>query len=348
MPNNVSAELISIGTEILLGEITDTNSVFMARALRDLGINVFYMISVGDNQDRIAATIRQSLTRSDIVITCGGLGPTIDDMTRQSIADATDRDLVFKQNLLDQIAARFEKYNVKMSDNNKRQAYLPANAITVENPVGTAPAFIVETDDNKCVVSLPGVPREMKYLLTEKIIPYLRDKYDINEQIILARILKTAGIGESTLDTMIGTEILERSNPTVGLAAHSGQIDIRITAKADTRDAALALITPVEAEIRRRSGNYIFGADDDKLEVAFANLLRKNNATLAVSETGLGSVISDRLSPHLGDLIQGISTFVAPTDLAKTLAMPPSSLLTTLAAATAVTTRETSGSTICI
>lgn len=347
MSQDVNAELVSIGTEILLGEITDTNSVFMARALRDIGVNVFYLISVGDNLGRIADVIRTSLSRSDIVITCGGLGPTVDDMTRQAIANATDRDLVFHQFLLDQITERFEKYGVEMTDNNRRQAYLPADAVVVENPVGTAPAFIVEVG-NKCVVSLPGVPREMKYLLTERVIPFLRDKYGISEQTILARILKTAGIGESSLDTLIGTDILEAPNPTVGLAAHSGQIDIRITAKANTRAEAETLIAPTEAMIRGRAGEHIFGADEDELETVFAALLRANNQTLAVSETGISGVITKRLAPAMGELIVGTETHESPTALASAYALTEATSLQEMAERAATALRKRIGSDVCI
>lgn len=347
MAADVSAELVSIGTEILLGEITDTNAVFMARALRDLGVNVFYMISVGDNQGRIADVIRTSLGRSDIVMTCGGLGPTVDDMTRRGVADATDRELVFHEDLLDMIAARFEKYGVQMTENNRQQAYLPAGAIAIENPVGTAPAFIVEVGA-KCVVSLPGVPREMKYLLQERVIPFLREKYGITEQVILARVLKTAGIGESSLDTMIGREILEGHNPTVGLAAHSGQIDVRITAKADTRAQALALIEPVEATIRQQAGGYIFGADADQLEDVFAALLREHGASLALTEAGIGTSIYERLAEPLGEVLVLAEAHDSPETLAVALGVGENLPLEALAERAAQQLRERTGCTVSI
>jgi len=343
----VSAELVSIGTEILLGEITDTNSVFMARALRDIGVNVFYMISVGDNRERIANVIRTSLGRSEIVITCGGLGPTVDDMTRQSVADATERDLVFHQELLDVIAERFNRYGVQMTENNRQQAYLPAGAVVVENPVGTAPAYIVEVGD-KCVVSLPGVPREMKYLLQETVIPFLREKYGITEQVILARVLKTAGIGESSLDTMIGREILEGHNPTVGLAAHSGQIDVRVTAKASTRAQAQGLIAPVEAAIRERAGDYIFGVDDERLEDVFALLLREHEVTLAITETGIGGVIREQLAEAMGEVLVGSEVYDSPDMLREALGLDVDVTLAVLAEKAAQRLRARTGSVVSI
>lgn len=295
---NLNAEVISIGTEILLGEITDTNSVYIARVLRDLGINLYYMTSVGDNEKRIADAVRTALSRANIVITCGGLGPTIDDMTRQGVAIATERTLEFHQFLLDQIATRFASFRVEMTENNRRQAYLPERAIVIENPVGTAPSFIVEHNKN-IVISLPGVPREMKFLMNEKVVPFLRQRYQLG--IIKAHVLKVAGIGESTLDSLIGQELLEQSNPTVGLAAHQGQIDIRITAKADTEAEADQMIASIEKQLRQKVDEFIFGTDDDTLENALVNALSAHHATVAVSETGIGDAISAKIRSAIKD-----------------------------------------------
>lgn len=295
MSNDVNAEIIAIGTEILLGEITDTNSVFIARALRDIGVNLFFMTSVGDNEDRIESSIRIALSRAQVVITCGGLGPTVDDMTRQGVARATERGLTFHQHLLDAIAQRFNGFKMQMTENNRRQAYVPDDALIIENPVGTAPAFAVEVGD-KVVISLPGVPREMKYLFTERVIPYLREKYQLGGKIIKARVLKTAGIGESMLDDAIGKELLEASNPTVGLAAHSGQVDVRITAKADTEAEADAMIADFDAKLRARIGRYIFGADEATIDRALVDTLLTHNATVLTMETGIEPIIGARLN----------------------------------------------------
>lgn len=334
MTTKISAEIISIGTEILLGEITDTNSVFLAKVLRDMGIDVYYMISVGDNKQRIADTVRTSLARADIVITCGGLGPTVDDMTRAGVAAATNRELVFHQDLLAMIAARFERYRVRMTENNRQQAYLPAGAQVIENPVGTAPAFIVDVG-NKIVASLPGVPREMKFLMTEKVVPYMRDKYSITEQVILGRILKTGGIGESSLDDVLGDDLLTASNPTVGLAAHSGQIDIRITAKADTREQASAMINEVEQLVRARAGDYIFGVDDDRLEDAFAEMLQTHGATIAISETGIDQIVYERLAAPMGQMLTHVEAYNAPAALQAALNLNEDASLQTMAEAAA-------------
>lgn len=321
MSSNIKAEIIAIGTEILLGEITDTNSVYLARTLRDIGVNLYFMTSVGDNEGRIADSIRLALSRADVVITCGGLGPTIDDMTRQGVAAATNRGLTFHQHLLDQIAARFSGFRVQMTENNRRQAYVPDEAIIVENPVGTAPSFIVEVGD-KCVISLPGVPREMKFLFIESIVPYLRKRYGLSGDIIKARLLKVAGIGESALDEMIGTELLEASNPTVGLAAHSGQIDVRITAKAASQAEADQMIGVVEAQLRQRIGSYVFGVDTDTIEGALVNMLRADSGSIAIIEAGIDPVISGRLRSVDESVVKQVQHYPTPAQLAGALGFP--------------------------
>lgn len=316
MPKNINAEIIAIGTEILLGEITDTNSVYIARLLRDIGLNLYYMTSVGDNEQRISDTIRIALSRAQVVITCGGLGPTIDDMTRQGVATATNRDLVFHQDLLDKIAERFTTFRAQMTDNNRRQAFLPADAIVIENPVGTAPSYIVE-HEGKIIISLPGVPREMKFLMTESVIPYLREHFNLGNGIIKARVLRTAGIGESLLDSQIGNKLLEANNPTVGLAAHTGQVDVRITAKADSETQADEMIAVVETELRSKIGRFIFGTDQDQIEIILSQILSDRHASVAISETGIGNPISNLLSsvPNSSAIIAGIETFETPSSL---------------------------------
>lgn len=323
MSSNANAEIIAIGTEILLGEITDTNSVHIARSLRDIGVNVYFMTSVGDNENRIADAIRIALKRSNVVITCGGLGPTVDDMTRQAVAAATERGLTFHQSLLDMIAARFASFRVPMSENNYRQAYLPDNAIPIENPVGTAPSFIVEYRDS-VVISLPGVPREMKYLLAERVIPFLKERFSLGTEVIKARVLKTAGLGESLLDDRLGKDLLEASNPTVGLAAHAGQVDIRITAKAESIEIANQMIDVVDKQIRERVGRYIFGTDEARIEQAVLDALKGWDYRLAVLEVGIGNPISSLLhevDPERRVLISEVVE-ADPQKLAQLLSLP--------------------------
>jgi nicotinamide-nucleotide amidase len=312
MQKAVRAEIIAIGTEILLGEITDTNSVYLAKALRDIGIDLFFMTTVGDNETRIKDAITIAFNRADIVITCGGLGPTIDDMTRQGVALATDRELVFHQELLDQISSRFASFRSKMTENNKRQAYLPSDSIVIENPVGTAPSFLVE-HEGKIIISLPGVPREMKFLMQEWVIPHLQQRYELG--VIVPSVLKTAGIGESMLDEILGADILESSNPTVGLAAHHGIIDIRITAKASTRSIAEQMIEEMDTRIREKAGHYIFGKDQDTIEQVLAHHLQHAAQTLAFIEAGISTGMHEKLQHFAGayELIIQHDAYADPT-----------------------------------
>jgi len=288
-----SAEIITIGTEILLGEIVDTNTRYIARSLRDVGVDLYRNTTVGDNAARIAQAVQQALERSEIIITTGGLGPTVDDPTRDAIALAMGTETEFRQELWEQIQDRFLRFGRQPTENNKNQAYVPKGSLAVENPVGTAPSFIFEKDD-RAVISLPGVPREMEYLLENEIIPYLQERYDLTG-IIKARILHTSGIGESQIDTLIADlETLE--NPTIGLSAHSGQVDVRITAKAISETEADELIREVETEINNRLGDNIYGADEITLEKVALEALAQKNWRLSVVECGLDGELIQKLS----------------------------------------------------
>ncbi len=310
-----SAEILTIGTELLLGEIVDTNSRYIARRLRDAGIDLYRTTTVGDNAARIAQAVREALDRADIVITTGGLGPTVDDPTRKAIADAVGVPLEFRPELWKAIQERFAQYGRQPTENNRRQAFIPQGARVIPNPVGTAPAFAVETPDG-VVISLPGVPREMEYLFTHEVLPYLQRRFDLRG-VILARVLHTAGMPESALDEQIGD--LERlSNPTVGLLAHPGQVDIRITAKAESEEAAQAMIAEVEAELRRRLGTRIYGVDGDTLEGAVAALLQAHGQTFSALEAGLGGELLRRVGKVAGFL--GGEMEATPLDEAALLA----------------------------
>ncbi len=304
-----SAEIITIGTEILLGEIVDTNARYIARNLRDIGVDLYRKTSVGDNARRIAQAIQQALERCDIIITTGGLGPTVDDPTRDAVALAIGVETEFRPELWDQIQSRFKRFNRQPTENNKRQAYVPCDAIAVENPVGTAPAFIIETSEH-AIISLPGVPREMEYLMENSIVPYLRRRYSLHG-IIKARLLHAAGAGESQIDDLIGDlEIL--SNPTVGLAAHSGQVDVRITAKAGSEAEADALIAPIEKDIRERLGEWIYGSDFETLEEMALQHLAGLNWSLGVVVDTHCSEIIQRLADIGGTFLGGEVLVVSP------------------------------------
>jgi len=287
------AEIVTTGTELLLGVISDTNSTYIARQLRDVGLNLYFITSAGDNQERVAQVIDTALGRSDVVITTGGLGPTVDDVTREAVAQATGRKLVLDPQLLRSIETFFQHRGFTMSDNNRRQAQIPEGATPLENPVGTAPCFIVE-DPRGIVISLPGVPREMQYMMTHTVLPYLKQRLGLH-QVIKARTLKTCGIGESALDARIA-DLEQSSNPTIGLAAHPGQSHIRITAKADSQEQADAMIAEMEARVWERVGEVIFGADDDTLQSAIIALLAGRDRHIAVAEVDTQGMISGWLN----------------------------------------------------
>ena len=286
------AELVSIGTELLLGEIVDTNAPYIARKAREIGLDVIFKTTVGDNEDRIAHVIDHALNRVDVVITTGGLGPTVDDVTREAIARATNRPLEFRQDLLDQIEERFKRFGARMSENNRRQAHIPLGARPIVNPVGTAPIFILETERG-VVMTLPGVPREMKYLLEHALLPWLRE-YVGAPAVIKSRVLRTAGVGESQIDMRIG-DLMTAANPTVALAAHTGQTDVRITAKAPTEAEADAMIAPLEQEIRQRLGSWIYGVGEETIEEVLLRLLAERGESLACVEIGTEGLLSERL-----------------------------------------------------
>lgn len=295
------AEIVTTGTELLLGQIDDTNATYLARQLRDLGIDLFFRSTVGDNEHRIAQILEQALSRADLVITTGGLGPTVDDVTREAVARVTGRPLILFPDLLDQIGAFFSRFGATMSENNRRQAYLPEGCIPIENPVGTAPAFIVE-DEKGTIITLPGVPREMRYLMEHAVAPYLGDRLG-QQEVMVTRILRTVAVGESRIDQAIA-DLETSANPTVGLSAHPGQTDVRIVAKAPTQAEAEALVVVFETEIRKRLGSAIYATGDATLEAVTAALLRERDATLAVAETLTQGDLSRRLGAH-PDIFRG-------------------------------------------
>lgn len=311
-----SAEIITIGTEILLGDIVDTNAHHLAQVLRQTGIDLYRKTTVGDNVQRIAQAIQEALARAEIVITTGGLGPTVDDPTRQAVALAVGVEVEFRPELWEQIQARFQRYGRVPTENNRRQAYLPQGAIAVENPVGTAPAFIVETD-GCAIIALPGVPREMEHLMQQAVLPYLRQRFDLTG-VIKTRVLHTAGVGESQIDDRIG-DLEKLSNPTVGLAAHSGQVDVRITAKAGSEAEADPMIVEVEATLRQRLGDWVYGADQETLEQMALDHLGARGWALAVVEVGLGGELARRLVKAAGNYSGGL-VLVSMDDIQQLLA----------------------------
>jgi nicotinamide-nucleotide amidase len=275
----MNAEIIAIGSELLLGETVDTNSAFLARQLAAIGVGLFRKTVVGDNEARIASVIEEALGRADLLVCTGGLGPTIDDMTREAVARATGRPLEFHQHLLDQIEARFRSFGRTMSPSNRQQAFVPQGARIIENPRGTAPAFIVE-DARGTVVVLPGVPSEMRYLWEHAVLPYLRDERG-QTGVILVRTLHATGLGESVIGELLA-DLMLAENPTLGISAKRARYELRIGALADSRAAAEVLADGFEAIIRERLGANLVGAE--ALDETVAGLLAGRGLSVALYE----------------------------------------------------------------
>jgi competence/damage-inducible protein CinA-like protein len=306
----LDAEIIAIGSELLLGETIDTNSAYLARNLAAAGVNVFRKCVVGDNLQRIAATISESLNRADLVICTGGLGPTVDDMTREAVALATARPLEFRDDLMAQIEARFAAFKRPMSESNRRQAFVPQGARAIENPRGTAPSFIVE-EERGTIIVLPGVPHEMRYLFENAVLPYLRDERGVSE-IILVHTLHAAGLGESVIGERIA-DLMEQYNPTVGISAKAARYELRIGAKAASKAEAEALIEQAAAIIRERLGEYLVG--NEQLNASVAQLLMERNLTLALYEGTNRAPIYRALSSTPGGLDRLRGEILHPLDL---------------------------------
>jgi competence/damage-inducible protein CinA-like protein len=306
-----TAEIITIGTELLLGDIVDSNAASLGRALRSIGLDLFRTSSVGDNPERIAAAVTEASRRAQVVITTGGLGPTVDDATREGIARALQRPLEFHPELWQQIRHRFAQFGRTPTENNRRQATLPQGAVAIENPVGTAPAFWLGQASG-VIIALPGVPGEMQALLEAFVLPFLRDRYP-GAGVIRSRLLRTAGAGESWIDDQI-QDLETRPNPTVGLAAHPGRVDIRITAKAESEAEALAMINETETVLRSRLAAEIYGSDEESLAQVVGRQLRLRQWTVCAVEAGSGGRLASQLADAGGAMLAVLSLPLALPD----------------------------------
>jgi len=291
----MKAEIITVGTELLLGQILDTNSQWLANRLAELGIDLYYTTTVGDNEGRLKEAVQASIARADLVITTGGLGPTQDDITRKVVADALDLELEKNELALQEIQSYFAEMGYEMTDNNIKQSFLPAGAEIITNENGTAPGILIEQEET-IVISLPGVPLEMKAMITDFVIPYLKEENKVKEQVIQSRVIKTCGIGESSLETKIDDILKTQTNPTIAPLASEGEVKLRLTAKADNRAEAEQLLAEQEEELKQRIGDYIYGYDDDSLEDVIAKLLWEHDLKVAIAESCTGGLIGDRLT----------------------------------------------------
>jgi nicotinamide-nucleotide amidase len=288
-------ELVAVGTELLLGQLVDTNTTYIEQSLAENGIDVRGTHTVGDNLERIASVISGALARADGVITTGGLGPTIDDLTKEAVCDALGLGVEVYEPALRQMETFFAQSGREMRPNNRKQAELPAGSRPLDNPHGTAPGFVAFDARGKFVACMPGVPREMKPMLAERLLPFLRERFAVNTA-IYTRVLHTINLGESEIDHRIDELFRAGDNPKIAVLAHEWRADVKIMAKAVSAQAAEAMIAPLQREIEMRLDGHIFGTDATTIESAIHWALQSRGETLAVAESCTGGRIAAALT----------------------------------------------------
>lgn len=290
----MTGEIIFTGTELLLGQILNTNAQFLQQELSALGIDLYYQTTVGDNLQRCAAAIKQASGRADLIIIGGGLGPTEDDISREALAEALQVELVQDPAALVVVRRFFDQRGLPVSQNNLKQALVPVGGTVVDNPIGTAPGIILERE-GKTYILVPGPPPEFNMMVRERIIPFLRGKLANRVGVIQSWVLKCCGIGEALLDEKL-SELLKSSNPTLAPTAKFSEVHLRITAKARDLIQAEEMIEAMEIKVRQRLGSYIFGVDDETLPDAVARLIREKGETIATVEDFTGGQLAFKLS----------------------------------------------------
>ena len=312
------AEILSCGTELLLGHITDTNATYLAQSLSPLGIDLFFVSQVGDNQGRIVETLRRAWERSDLIIMTGGLGPTEDDLARESISALLGETMQVDPALEADLRAMFARMGVQMPERNVKQATLIPSAQALPNPIGTAPGWWVEKD-GRIIVAMPGVPREMYRMLQEQAIPRLQPFLG---GVIFTRILRVTGLGESTVEERLSS-LLHTTNPTIATYAKDDAIDVRITAKADTAEEAEALVASMEQAARQVLGDSVFGINKDTLASVVGALLQERKQTLGVMESLTGGLLASTITDVSGSsnyFVGGLVTY--STELKAQMGVP--------------------------
>ncbi len=286
------AEIVSVGTELLLGQIVDTNAAHLARALSELGISVYRRVTVGDNHARLLAALRSALSENEVVIALGGLGPTQDDITRETLAEAMGDTLRYDEAIARRLTAFFRERGVPMPDSVLRQAMVPVHGFPLENPHGTAPGLIFEKD-GKIGIALPGPPGEFVPMVENHVVPYLRAK--TGTRTIRSRVLRICNMGESLVEERV-RDLMAGDNPTVAPYAKTGEVHLRVTARADDPQTADRLIEPVVREIEARLGDHVYAFDEEPLESAVVRLLSARRLTAAAAESCTGGLLATRLT----------------------------------------------------
>ncbi|MBR6633960.1 MAG: competence/damage-inducible protein A [Clostridia bacterium] len=289
---NVNAEIICVGTELLLGDIIDTNSAHLSQGLAELGINLFHRETVGDNHDRLVHVLKSAIGENDIVITSGGLGATCDDITKEAVAEAMGLELVLHEPSLRRIEEHYRRRGAVMTENNIKQAYLPQGAIVFDNEYGTAPIIAVQKD-GKTVILLPGVPRELIPMFDEKIKPWLKEQF--SDSTIVSRNLRLYGIGEAAAEDVLRDLMDSYTNPTIAPYAKTGEVLLRLTARGKNENECNALIDSLQEKVFERVGEFVYGIDVDSLEAELNRVLREKKLTVAFAESCTGGMCAKRV-----------------------------------------------------
>ena len=289
----MNAEILAVGTELLMGQIANTNAQYISSRLPDVGINVYYHTVVGDNPERLKGVLLKALERSDVVIITGGLGPTMDDLTKETVASCLNRSLCLHEDSLEKIKMAFIRMNREMTQNNMKQAYMPENCIVFDNHNGTAPGCMIE-EKGKTVIMLPGPPAEMKPMFEEYVMPYMQKKSNCRLE---SKHIRVFGIGESMLESMLMDLIEKQTNPTLATYAKAGEVEVRVTARYDenTKDKE-DILTPTVETICQKLGSSIFSLNNDDLEIVAYNALRDKGRTLSLAESCTGGRISSKIA----------------------------------------------------
>lgn len=292
----MQAEIIAVGTEILLGDILNTNAQYLALELAELGIDVHYQTVVGDNPKRLENTLFHAFSRADLIITTGGLGPTEDDLTKETGAKYFQEELVLDERAFKRIQKYFQKIGREMTQNNKKQAFVPKNSTVLYNDNGTAPGIIIEKNQ-KIMIMLPGPPKETVPMFENQVKPYLQKR---QEYTFVSRILRIAGVGESAMETKVKDLIDAQTNPTIAPYAKDAESILRITAKAKTKQEAQSMIAPVAEEIYNRFGHDIYAEGETNMQTVTAQLLLKKAKTIATAESCTGGALASALVEYPG------------------------------------------------
>jgi nicotinamide-nucleotide amidase len=319
-------EVLAVGTELLLGQIVNSNATRIGERLADAGLEHYQQTVVGDNEARIVAAITAACDRADAVIITGGLGPTQDDLTREAMARAAGVELVFDEEQADRLRERWRMRGRVMPETNLQQAERPDGSILIANPKGTAPGIRMKIEET-WVIALPGVPAEMIPMLETDVVPFLRGD---DHSVVASRLIRTWGETESAVAEMLGDLYDASSNPTIAFLASGGEIKVRITAKAADHDEALQLITPVEATIRDRLGTLVFGTDGDTIEVVVLNALEERGWTLGTAESATGGLVAGRITSVPGSSRTFRGSIVAyATDVKESVLGVPADVIAT-------------------